>query len=365
MLKGNQLNGIPQNSSKNLINNSTQSNGQSLSNRFGNSYVIECERKDCMIVKLHGIQMQHQLLLLQKDLDKYKALYMNERKKINDTYNEVEEIMEALQKKEKDIKIKEIKLLEFEQTLLKKNQKNDSLNETLKILKKNLIDKESQLAEKENQINLQANNQTQLIDDLNNLKDNLESSVKYLEQKESQLFNNLQMLNQQEQETLQRVEHINQFISNSNQHLSMMESIEQLFKQKNLNIENVKQSVIQKQEELQMYEQQLHLKSVCTSLNEATFRKKVAQTEKIIQKTPTQESNKKSAMISNTCNTFSNQNVYKIQQNKLISTISSRENSPISNRDSFKIIRRPYFQNQMPMQEINNFDIKFDTIIQN
>ncbi|CAD8066526.1 unnamed protein product [Paramecium primaurelia] len=360
MPKVNQLNGNSQHSNKNSINNQ---NAQSINNKFTNSYEIECERKDCMMVKLNGIQIQHQLFLLKKDLDKYKALYINERKKISDTYKEVEEIMDALAKKEKDIKIKEMHLLEFEQTLLKKNMQNDDRNESLEILNQKLIDKQYQLEEKENQINLEAKNQQQLIDDLNNLKANLESSVKFLEQKESQLFATLQQLNQQEQETLQRVDHINQFIQNSDQHFSMMETIEQLFKQKTQNIEHIKQSVTQKQEELQMYEQQLQLKSVCASLNEATFMKKVAQTERIVLKTPTQDTNKKCQTKSNKCSTFSNQKVYTIQQNKLFSTISSRENSPISNRDSFKIIKKPYFQNQIPMQEINNFNIKYDTII--
>ncbi|CAD8195048.1 unnamed protein product [Paramecium octaurelia] len=362
MSKVNQLNGNSQHSSKNSMNNQ---NAVSLNYRLPHSYEIECDRKDCMMVKLNGIQMQHQLFLLKKDLDKYKALYVNERKKISDTYKEVEEIMDALSKKEKEIKIKEMQLLEFEQTLLKKNMQNDGVSESLQNLNKKLNDKEQQLAEKETQINLEAQNQYRLIDDLNNLKTNLESSVKFLEQKESQLFATLQQLNQQELETLQRVEHINQFISNSDQHLTMMESIEQLFKQKTQNIDQIKQSVTQKQEELQMYEQQLQLKSVCASLNEATFMKKVAQTERIVLKTPTQDTNKKCQPRSNKCNTFSNQKVYKIQQNKLFSTISSRENSPISNRESFKIINKPYFQSQVPMQEINNFNIKYDTIIQN
>lgn len=51
--------------------------------------------------------------------------------------------MDALYKKEKDIKIKEMQLLEFEQTLLKKNMQNDSLSESLENLNKKLIDKES------------------------------------------------------------------------------------------------------------------------------------------------------------------------------------------------------------------------------
>lgn len=52
--------------------------------------------------------------LVQKELEKYKVLYVKERKKLADTYKEIEEVMSALTKKEKEIKKKETELLEFE-----------------------------------------------------------------------------------------------------------------------------------------------------------------------------------------------------------------------------------------------------------
>lgn len=61
---------------------------------------------------------------------------------------------------------------------------------------------------------------------------------------------------------------------------------------------------------------------------------------------------------SNNHNGNSNQNTNTILENQFYSTLCSRENSPISNKESFKLIKKPYLQHQMPMTEINNFDIK-------
>ncbi|CAD8114510.1 unnamed protein product [Paramecium sonneborni] len=347
-------------SPKSTSNRLNGSQTQPASNRINLQYEAECDRKDCMIIKWNGIQMQHQLQHLQKELDKYKSLYVKERKKIADTYKEIEEIMNAITKKEKDLKKKESQIADFEQQLQSQNQQNDSLSQSLKALNKQLTERETQLQQQENNLNQQAKNQNALIDDLNNLKCNLESSVKFLEQKESQLFASLQDLNQQEQDTMKRVEHINQFLKNSNDHQSLMLQIEQLFREKTQYIQNVKESVLQRQDELQYYEQQLQLRSVCASANEAAFMKRVAETERMNQKTPTQESNKKLTRFTNINiqNVHSNQKNNNILDNQLYSTLCSRENSPISNKESFKLIKKPYLQHQMPMSEINNFDIK-------
>jgi hypothetical protein len=42
-----------------------------------------------------------------KELERYKTLYLKERRKIGDTYREIEEVMFALTKKEKEMKKKE------------------------------------------------------------------------------------------------------------------------------------------------------------------------------------------------------------------------------------------------------------------
>ncbi|KAM3134813.1 hypothetical protein pb186bvf_013138 [Paramecium bursaria] len=309
----------------------------------------ECERKECILNKWTIQQLGSQINNLRLEVEKYRSLYIKERKTIGDTYKEVEKIMEGIQKKDKQLRLQQQAIKQQQLKNQQLEQQIDQSNQNLLKLKEELLQRDKKLNIQQSDFELEKEAYKQHIQEWEQYKKNLTETLNELEQRKIAKLENLEQLEKQELDINNKIAHLNLFTQNYSQHESNLEQIQKLLSEKQIYIGNLQSNLITKTEEMISQDQQLSLRQMCTSMNEAALLRRLGtQTDRIQTsqnsncfKTP-KDHHYRAQQINNY---FKNPEV----ENQIISTIGSRENSPQS---SFKIIKKNF--SQRAMQEINN-----------